>query len=41
MENEQDMPFQSERGCVLDFFSSVQYDLKLKLFKYKYFDFSF
>jgi hypothetical protein len=28
MENEQDMPFQSERGCVLDFFVSVQYDFE-------------
>jgi len=25
MENEQDMPFQSEGGCVLDFFINVQY----------------
>jgi hypothetical protein len=29
MENEQDMPFQSERGCVLDFFISVQYDFEI------------
>ncbi len=34
MENEQDMPFQSEGGCVLDFFINVQYDLKLKFFNY-------
>jgi hypothetical protein len=35
MENEQDMPFQSEGGCDLDFFISVQYDfeaLALQLF---------
>jgi hypothetical protein len=28
MENEQDMPFQSERGCALDFFINVQYDFE-------------
>jgi hypothetical protein len=28
MENEQDMPFQSEGGCALDFFMSVQYDFE-------------
>ncbi len=28
MENEQDMPFQSEGGCALDFFISVQYDFE-------------
>jgi hypothetical protein len=28
MENEQDMPFQSEGNCALDFFISVQYDFK-------------
>jgi hypothetical protein len=28
MENEQDMPFQSEGGCVLDLFISVQYDFE-------------
>jgi hypothetical protein len=28
MENEQNMPFQSEGGCALDFFINVQYDLE-------------
>jgi hypothetical protein len=28
MENEQDMPFQSEGAYVLDFFISVQYDFE-------------
>jgi hypothetical protein len=28
MEYEQDMPFQSEGGCALDFFISVQYDFE-------------
>jgi hypothetical protein len=28
MENEQNMPFQSEGGCALDFFISVQYDFQ-------------
>ncbi len=28
MENEQDMPFQSERGCALDFFIGVRYDFE-------------
>jgi hypothetical protein len=28
MENEQDMPFQSEMGCASDFFINVQYDFK-------------
>jgi hypothetical protein len=28
MENEWDMPFQSEGNCVLVFFMSVQYDFK-------------
>jgi len=28
MENEQDMPFQSEGGCALDFFINVQYDIE-------------
>jgi hypothetical protein len=28
MENEQDMPFQSEGGCALDFFINVQYDFE-------------
>jgi hypothetical protein len=28
MENEQDMPFQSEMGCALIFFISVQYDFE-------------
>ncbi len=28
MENEQDMPFQSEGGCALDFFTNVQYDFE-------------
>jgi hypothetical protein len=41
MENEQDMPFQSEGGCALDFFISVQYDLKLKLFNYFFLTFHF
>jgi hypothetical protein len=40
METEQDTPFQSEGGCALDFFISVQYILKLKLFTYCFFDFS-
>jgi hypothetical protein len=29
MENEQDMPFQREGGCALDFFISVQYDFEV------------
>jgi hypothetical protein len=28
MENEQNMPFQSEGGCVLDIFKNVQYDFE-------------
>jgi len=28
MENEQNMPFQNEGGCVLDFFKNVQYDFE-------------
>jgi hypothetical protein len=35
MENEQDMPFQSERGFALDYSINVQYDFEtqtLKLF---------
>jgi hypothetical protein len=28
MENEQDMPFQSEGGRAVDFFVSVQYDFE-------------
>ncbi len=28
MENEQDMPFQSEGGYALDFFINVQYDFE-------------
>ncbi len=28
MEYEQNMPFQSEGGCALDFFISVQYDFE-------------
>jgi hypothetical protein len=28
MENEQDMPFQGEEGCALDFFISVWYDFE-------------
>jgi hypothetical protein len=28
MENEQDMPFQSEGGYTLDFFINVQYDFE-------------
>jgi hypothetical protein len=28
MENEQDMPFQNEEGCILDFFINVQYDFE-------------
>jgi hypothetical protein len=28
MENEEDMPFQSEEGSALDFFISVQYDFE-------------
>jgi len=28
MENEQDMPFQSEGGCALDYFINVQYDFE-------------
>jgi hypothetical protein len=28
MENEQDMPFQNEGGCVFDFFISVWYDFE-------------
>jgi hypothetical protein len=37
MENEQNMPFQSEGGCPLNFFINVQYDLKLQLFNYCFF----
>jgi hypothetical protein len=29
MENEQDISFQSERGCALDFFIGVQYDFEV------------
>jgi hypothetical protein len=29
MENEQDLPFQSEEGCALDFFINVQYDFEI------------
>jgi hypothetical protein len=29
MENEQDMTFQSEGGCILNFFISVQYDFEV------------
>jgi hypothetical protein len=28
MQNKQDMPFQSEKGCVLDFLINVQYDFE-------------
>jgi hypothetical protein len=28
MENEQDMPIQSEGGCAFDFFINVQYDFE-------------
>jgi hypothetical protein len=28
MENEQNMPFQSEGGCPLNFFINVQYDFE-------------
>jgi hypothetical protein len=28
MENEQDMPFQSEGGCTLNFFINIQYDFE-------------
>ncbi len=28
MENQQDMPFQNEGGCVLDFFINVEYDFE-------------
>ncbi len=34
MENEQDMPFQSEGGCVLDFSKMFSKILKLKFFNY-------
>jgi hypothetical protein len=29
MENEQDMPFQSEGGCDLEFFINVHYDFEV------------
>jgi hypothetical protein len=29
MENEQDMPFQSEGRCALDFFINVHYDFEV------------
>jgi hypothetical protein len=28
MKNEQNMPFQSEGGCALDFFKNVQYEFE-------------
>jgi hypothetical protein len=34
MGNEQDMPFQSENGCILIFFIMFNMILKLKLFNY-------
>jgi hypothetical protein len=37
MENEQDMPFQSEGGCVLDFFINVQYDFETYAFQLLFF----
>jgi hypothetical protein len=41
MENEQDMPFQSEGGYVLDFFLSVQYDFETLALQLFFFYFSF
>jgi hypothetical protein len=32
MEDEQDMPFQSEGGCALDFLISVHYDFEASAF---------
>jgi len=37
MENEQDMPFQSEQGCALDFFINVQYDFEVYAFQLLFF----
>jgi hypothetical protein len=42
MGNEQDMSFQSEGGCALDFFINVQYDFEaLTLQLYIFFTFHF
>jgi hypothetical protein len=40
MADEQDMLFQSERGCALDFFKVFNMILKLQLFNYCFFYFS-
>ncbi len=37
MENEQDMPFQSEGGCALDFFINVQYDFEVSVLQLFFF----
>jgi len=40
MENEQNMPFQSEGGYALDFFISIQYDFEALAFQQLFFNFS-
>ncbi len=37
MENEQDMPFQSEGGCALGFFINVQYDFEASILQLLFF----
>ncbi len=37
MENEQDMPFQNEGGCALDFFINVQYDFEVSTLQLLFF----
>jgi hypothetical protein len=37
MENEQDMPFQNEGGCALDFFINVQYDFEASVLQLLFF----
>jgi len=37
MQNEQDMPFQSEGGCALDFFINVHYDFEASAFQLFFF----
>jgi hypothetical protein len=39
MENEQNMPFQSEGGCALDYFISVQHDSKASILQQFFFTF--
>jgi hypothetical protein len=41
MENEQDIPFQSEGGCAVDFSISVQYDFEASTLQLFFFTFHF